>query len=184
MNILVGVTGSISAYKILDVISTLKKNNHDVQVIMTESAEMFVTEMSLAVLSQRPVINDWVGDLIGCVEHVEYAKWADVMLIAPATANTLSKMTSGMLDNPLLCAYSVFVGKHGYESLIIAPAMNTHMYNMTTSLGHLEFFEFEGAKIIHPQEGRLACGEIGRGKLANVNDIANITMAVCSNIKH
>lgn len=178
MNILIGVSGSISAYKILDVISILKKDGYNVQVIATKDALNFVTEMSLATISKNPVITDFSGDLHGRVEHVDFAEWADVMLIAPATANTLSKMSSCQLDNALLCTYAVFAGKKGHDKVVIAPAMNTHMYALTKRVGIIDRLSSEGCWIINPAQGVLACGEIGDGKLQRTDVIANITKSI------
>ncbi len=168
MNILLGVTGSISAYKALDLISSSVKRGDVVKVIMTESAKMFVTEMSLAVMSKNPVVTGFGGEP-HIVEHVALAEWADIMIIAPASANTISKMCSCQLDNPLLCAYSVFVGKHGYHNVFVAPAMNNNMWLMMKDL--VETLKHKYINIIPPQKGVLACGDVGIGKLATVVDI-------------
>lgn len=178
MNILIGITGSISAYKMLDAISMFRKKGHSVKVILTESSRMFVTEMAMSVISNMSVITDYSNDFNGYVEHVQLAEWADVMLIAPATANTISKMVTCQLDNPLMCTYSVFVGKKGYDKLVVAPAMNTHMYHMCNDVGNIRELKGRGVRWISPQEGILACGEDGTGKLQKIDIIVNITESI------
>jgi len=175
MNILLGVTGSISAYKALDLISSFVKNGDIVKVIMTESSKMFVTEMALAVLSKNPVVTVFGGEM-HVVEHVTLAEWADIMIIAPATANTIAKLCTCQLDNPLMCAYSVFVGKHGYHQVFVAPAMNNNMWNMIRVEGFMDTLRKKCINIIQPERGILACGDDGWGKLAKVDKIfAEIT---------
>jgi len=173
MNIIVGVTGSISAYKALDIVSGFRKEGHNVKVIMTEFSKMFVTEMSLAVISANPVITKFGSEGLHVVEHVDLANWADIMVIAPATANTISKMASIQLDNPLLCTYSVFAGKkkESWNKIYIAPAMNTHMLNMVNPLMTKLVCSNPRIKIIQSDKGMLVCGEEGDGKLRNVSDI-------------
>ena len=101
MKILLGVTGSISAYKACDIISGFKSNGHEVKVIMTESAKQFITEMSLATISGNTVTTTMWNELNGNVDHIELAKWADAFVIAPATANIIAKIAHGICDDVL-----------------------------------------------------------------------------------
>jgi phosphopantothenoylcysteine synthetase/decarboxylase len=159
--ILIAVTGCIGAYKICSLVSTLIKSNAEVQVAMTKSSENFVHPQSFHALSQRKVLRTNKAPIgkLG-MDHIEYARWADVYLIAPCTANTLGKIANGMADcivSSLSLACTV--------PQLIAPAMNSEMYNKPSVQRNIETLKSDGLTIIPPGEGMMACGEEGVGRL-------------------
>ncbi len=165
--IIVGVTGGIAAYKACDVVSKLKKLNANVHVIMTESACEFVQLMTFQTLSNNFVINDMFKEpKTWEVEHIELAKRADAFLIVPATANFIGKLAAGIADDMLTT--TVMATR---APVIIAPAMNTNMYTNRIVQANIGALQDLGYKFIEPASGRLACGDIGAGKLADVDDI-------------
>ena len=164
---IVGVTGGIAAYKACDVVSKLKKLNANIHVIMTESACEFVQPMTFQTLSNNFVINDMFKEpKTWEVEHIELAKRADAFLIVPATANFIGKLAAGIADDMLTT--TVMATR---APVIIAPAMNTNMYTNRIVQANIGALQDLGYKFIEPASGRLACGDIGAGKLADVDDI-------------
>lgn len=166
MKIIVGVTAGIAAYKIPHLVRLLIKQGHQVKVIMSESAEQFVTPLTLATLSKNPVVSSFTTPNNNWNNHVELALWADAMLIAPATANTLAKMAHGQCDNLLLATY--FSAK---SPVFIAPAMDLDMYSHPTVNANLEKLQSFGNHIIPATYGELASGLIGQGRMAEPEDI-------------
>ena len=165
--IIVGVTGGIAAYKACDVVSKLKKLNANIHVIMTESACEFVQPMTFQTLSNNFVINDMFKEpKTWEVEHIELAKKADAFLIVPATANFIGKLAAGIADDMLTT--TVMATR---APVIIAPAMNTNMYTNRIVQANMDKLGDLGYRFIDPASGRLACGDIGAGKLAEVDDI-------------
>lgn len=165
--IIVGVTGGIAAYKACDVVSKLKKLNANIHVIMTESACEFVKPMTFQTLSNNFVINDMFKEpKTWEVEHIELAKKADAFLIVPATANFIGKLAAGIADDMLTT--TVMATR---APVIIAPAMNTNMFTNRIVQANMDKLEDLGYRFIDPASGRLACGDIGAGKLADVDDI-------------
>lgn len=165
--IIVGVTGGIAAYKACDVVSKLKKLNANIHVIMTESACEFVQPMTFQTLSNNFVINDMFKEpKTWEVEHIELAKRADAFLIVPATANFIGKLAAGIADDMLTT--TVMATR---APVIIAPAMNTNMYTNRIVQANIGALQDLGYKFIESASGRLACGDIGAGKLADVDDI-------------
>lgn len=165
--IIVGVTGGIAAYKACDVVSKLKKLNANIHVIMTESACEFVQPMTFQTLSNNFVINDMFKEpKTWEVEHIELAKKADAFLIVPATANFIGKLSAGIADDMLTT--TVMATR---APVIIAPAMNTNMYTNRIVQANMDKLGDLGYRFIDPASGRLACGDIGAGKLADVDDI-------------
>lgn len=165
--IIVGVTGGIAAYKACDVVSKLKKLNANIHVIMTESACEFVQPMTFQTLSNNFVINDMFKEpKTWAVEHIELAKKADAFLIVPATANFIGKLAAGIADDMLTT--TVMATR---APVIIAPAMNTNMYTNRIVQANMDKLGDLGYRFIDPASGRLACGDIGAGKLADVDDI-------------
>jgi phosphopantothenoylcysteine decarboxylase/phosphopantothenate--cysteine ligase len=160
-NILIAVTGSISAYKIADVVSELTKRGHQVQCVLTASARQFITPLVLETLSGRPVKSDMFGADISGTEHIDLARWADIVVVAPATANVLAKLALGLADDLLTT-----IALATTAPLLIAPAMNTAMWEHPATQGHLQTLQQRGVAIIDPAAGTLACGEVGVGKLA------------------
>ena len=165
-NILIAITGSISAYKIADVVSELGKRGHQVQCILSESAAQFVTPLVLETLSGRPVKSALFGADVSGTEHIDLARWADIFVVAPATANVLAKLAHGMADDLLTT-----VALATTAPMLIAPAMNTVMWEHPATRQNLDTLVARGAGVIDPASGTLACGEVGVGKLAAVTTI-------------
>jgi len=165
-NILIAITGSISAYKIADVVSELGKRGHQVQCILSESAAQFVTPLVLETLSGRPVKSALFGADVSGTEHIDLARWADIFVVAPATANVLAKLAHGMADDLLTT-----VALATTAPMLIAPAMNTVMWEHPATRQNLDTLIARGASVIDPAAGTLACGEVGVGKLAPVTTI-------------
>lgn len=164
--ILIAVSGGIAAYKIHFLIRDFVKKGAEVQVIMTPDAENFVTKLSLSTLSKKPVYSDFYGDNGTWNSHVELALWADVMIVAPCTSNTLSKMVHGTCDNLLIATYM-----SGKCPVFIAPAMDLDMYQHPSTKRNLELAESYGHSIIPAENGELASGLIGQGRMAEPETI-------------
>lgn len=165
-NILIGITGGIAAYKICELIRMFKKYNANVKVVATKNALEFVTPLTLETLSQEPVYTKQFETEEKKPEHIALCDWADIFLIAPASANTISKIANGICDNlltSLACAFQ--------KQIIFAPAMNTGMWNNKAVQKNIETLKNYGAKFIEPEEGYLACGTNGQGRLADINKI-------------
>ncbi|MDB5612483.1 MAG: coaBC [Devosia sp.] len=167
-NVLIAVTGSISAYKIADVVSALVKQGHQVQCILTASAQQFITPLVLETLCGRQVKSDLFGADVSGTEHIDLARWADVFVVAPATANIIAKLALGLADDLLGT-----VALATRAPILIAPAMNTVMWEHPATQGNLQTLLRRGATMIEPAAGTLACGEVGIGKLAAVPDIVS-----------
>ncbi|MDO4782304.1 MAG: bifunctional phosphopantothenoylcysteine decarboxylase/phosphopantothenate--cysteine ligase CoaBC [Capnocytophaga felis] len=168
MNIILGITGGIAAYKTPHLVRLLVKKGHNVKIILTESAEEFVTPLTLATLSKNKVVSSFKTNDNQWNNHVELALWADVFLIAPATANTLAKMANGLCDNLLLATY--FSAK---APIFVAPAMDLDMYAHPTVNENLNKLQSFGNQIIPAVYGELASGLIGQGRMAEPEDIIN-----------
>lgn len=165
--ILIAISGGIAAYKIHFLIRDFVKKGAEVQVIMTPDAENFVTKLSISTLSKKPVYSDFYGDNGTWNSHVEMALWADVMVIAPCTANTLSKMVHGMCDNLVIATYM-----SAKCPVFIAPAMDLDMYAHPSTKKNLELAESFGHIVIPAESGELASGLIGQGRMAEPETIA------------
>ncbi|BFO65321.1 bifunctional phosphopantothenoylcysteine decarboxylase/phosphopantothenate--cysteine ligase CoaBC [Chryseobacterium sp. KCF3-3] len=166
--ILIAVSGGIAAYKIHFLIRDFVKKGAEVQVVMTPDAENFVTKLSLSTLSKKPVYSDFYSDNGTWNSHVEMALWADVMIVAPCTANTLSKMVHGMCDNLVIATYM-----SAKCPVFIAPAMDLDMYAHPSTKKNLELAESFGHIIIPAENGELASGLIGQGRMAEPATIFN-----------
>ncbi len=167
-HILIGITGGIAAYKICTLIRDFKKSGAEVKVICTPNSLNFVTKLTLQNLSQNEVyiqefdVKNWKP------EHISLADWADIMLIAPATANTISKIAQGIADNLLTsvaCAFS--------KKIIIAPAMNVNMWNNPSVQANLKTLHKRGIEYLPPENGFLACGYVAKGRLCSLEKIYN-----------
>lgn len=168
-NVLVGVTGCIAAYKSCELVSRLVKLNASVNVIMTRNATEFVQPLTFETLSNNEVTVDMFSRKKPWeVEHISLAKKADIIVIAPATANVIAKIAQGIADDMLTT--TVLASK---AKLLIAPAMNTNMYTNPAFLANLDIVSRRGAEIVSPSSGRLACGDIGVGRLAEIDEIVN-----------
>lgn len=164
--ILIAVSGGIAAYKIHFLIRDFVKKGVDVQVIMTPDAEHFVTKLSLSTLSKNPVYTVFYNENGTWNSHVEMALWADVMIVAPCTANTLAKMVHGMCDNLVIATYM-----SAKCPVFIAPAMDLDMYQHPSTKQNLELAEDFGHFIIPAENGELASGLIGQGRMAEPETI-------------
>lgn len=165
--VVIGVTGGIAVYKALDVISALRKKDIEVHVIMTESASKFVNPLTFQSISQNMVVTDMFAEPKAWeIQHISLAQKADLMLIAPATANVIGKISNGIADDMLSTTVMATKAK-----VLIAPAMNTNMYQNPIVQNNISKLKDFGYKFIEPASGRLACGDIGIGKLADVNAI-------------
>lgn len=165
--VVIGVTGGIAVYKALDVISALRKKDIEVHVIMTESASKFVNPLTFQSISQNMVVTDMFSEPKAWeIQHISLAQKADLMLIAPATANVIGKISNGIADDMLSTTVMATKAK-----VLIAPAMNTNMYQNPIVQNNISKLKDFGYKFIEPASGRLACGDIGIGKLADVNTI-------------
>ena len=167
MNIVLGVSGGIAAYKTPDLVRRLQDAGATVRVILTSNAARFVSPLALAAVSSHAVISDQWGDADhGGVDHIELARWAELLLIAPATANILAKLATGIADDAL----TTYALAHRAE-VVVAPAMNTFMLAHPTVRENLETLRQRGVGIIEPVNGLLACGEEGAGKMPDVPEL-------------
>lgn len=166
MNIVLGITAGIAAYKTPQLVRLLTKNGHNVKVILTENAKEFVTPLTLSTVSKNPVLTNFSSPEGNWHSHVELALWADAMLIAPATANTVAKMAHGVCDNLLLATY--FSAK---TPVFVAPAMDLDMYAHPTVTENLIKLKSFGNHIIPATYGELASGLVGQGRMAEPEDI-------------
>ncbi len=164
MKLLIGITSSIAAYRIPNLVSALRKQEFQIKTIVTEHAKAFVAPQAIAVMSGSPCHTD--GDEWGNLEnvlHIELARWCDAFLIAPLTANTLAKIANGLCDNLLTSTVRAL----GNKPLILAPAMNTRMWENPLTAKHLQVVkEIYNVTVIDPIEKRLADGDEGIGALA------------------
>ena len=168
--ILIGVCGSIAAYKIAILTRLLKKEEAEVQIIMTESAQDFITPLTLSTLSKNPVYNDFQSDSSGeWNSHVEMGLWADLFVIAPASANTIAKMANGICDNLLLAVYL-----SARCPVYIAPAMDLDMYQHPATLNNIDQLQSFGNSIISAEHGELASGLVGEGRMAEPESILEV----------
>ncbi len=168
-HILLGVTGSIAAYKAADLVSRLRKLGAEVKVIMTKSATELIAPLTFESLSNNPVYVDmFQSPQKWEIEHISLAKWADVFAIAPATANIIAKLACGLADDMLSTVALAYRGP-----ITIAPAMNTAMFEHAAVTENIKTLKERGAYIVEPEEGRLACGDTGKGKLADIEDIVD-----------
>ena len=166
--ILLGVTGGIAAYKAADVASRLVKDGFDVDVVMTDNACEFVAPLTFQTIVGAPVYIDAFAPIEDySVEHISLASRADLLLICPATANLIGKAAAGIADDLLT---TVLLAAHG-KPRILCPAMNTAMWENPIVQKNLEALKDFGWKIIEPEEGRLACGNEGKGRLADPGEI-------------
>jgi len=172
MNIVLGVTGSISAYKAADITSRLKKAGHDVHVILTEGGAQFITPLTLQTLSRNKVHTDFFEEgLPKEVKHIDLAQDADLVVIAPASANIIGKIACGIADDILS---ATVMAAATTTPVYLAPAMNTNMYENPIVQGNIDKLRSLGYRFIEPKESLLACGVVGKGALADVDEIVRI----------
>ena len=165
--ILIIICGGISAYKSLEVIRLLKKKGAQVKTILTKSAKEFITPLSVASLSQEKVYSDLFNfENEAEMDHISLSRWSDVILVAPATANTISKLSTGSSDD---LASTVMLASD--KNIFLAPAMNVRMWEHPSTQDNLNKLKKYGYKIIGPEIGDMACGEFGAGKMTEPNEI-------------
>ena len=166
-HIILGITGSIAAYKAAMLCRLLVKEGAEVRVIMTPLAKQFITPLTMATLSKHPILVEFFNPENGeWNSHVSLGEWADMLLIAPATANTLAKMTTGIADNLLLTTYL-----SARSVVAVAPAMDLDMYAHVTTQQNLATLSERGVHIIEPEAGELASGLVGKGRMAEPEEI-------------
>ncbi|GAA0061781.1 bifunctional phosphopantothenoylcysteine decarboxylase/phosphopantothenate--cysteine ligase CoaBC [Clostridium sp. CTA-1] len=177
--VVLGVTGGIASYKALDIVSKLKKLNYDVNVIMTKSALQFIHPLPFQSLSGNMVSKDMFEEPKAFeIQHISLAKKADMILIAPATANIIGKVANGIADDMLSTTIMAATCP-----VVFVPAMNTNMYKNPIVKNNIEKLKGFGYEFINPISGRLACGDVGEGKMADTEDIVEIADSMLYPIK-
>ena len=166
-NIIVGMTGSIAAYKTVDLVRQLKAKGASVRVVMTQAATQFITPLTLQAISEQTVLCD-LFDLKSeaTMGHIKLARWADIIVIAPASADFLAHLTYGFANNFLsaLCLATT-------APIFVAPAMNTQMWNAAITQENIDKLSHRGIRVCDPDSGELACGESGKGRMRSPDDI-------------
>jgi len=169
-NIVLGVTGSIAAHKAADLASALTKAGHHVRVVMTADAQRFITPLPFKTLSRHPVITDLYDEEEGWKPtHIRLADEADLLLVAPATANVMAKLAHGLADDALTC---IALALNPKAKILLAPAMNGKMWLHAATQENVATLKARGVAFIGPEEGMLSCGYEGIGRLWPVEQIA------------
>ena len=167
--ILLGVTGSIAAYKAADLLREIQARGAEVHVILTESAQRFIPALTLKTLSRNPVMTSlWDEENDWCPGHIELADKADLLLVAPATANVIAEFAQGLAPDLLTCVHLATKAP-----VLIAPAMNGKMLDHPATQNNRKILEGWGHQFVEPVVGDLACGYSGNGKLADILEIAD-----------
>src|SRR5437762_5748047 len=167
-SIVLGVTGSIAAYKSAELASLLVKQNHNVFLVMTNDATEFITPLTLQTLSKNPVMTNFFDEKENWRPgHIELADNADLLLIAPATANVIAELAHGLANHPLSA-----IALATRAPILIAPAMNGKMWENAATQANVDLLKSRGVELIGPEEGMLACGYEGLGRLWKIEDIA------------
>lgn len=170
--VLLAVSGGIAAYKACDIISALKKRDVEVQVVMTENATKFVTPLTFEALSGRMVYTDTFDySFDASIKHIVLAQEADLMCVAPATANIIAKLACGIADDMVSSTFLAATCP-----VVVCPAMNTHMYENAATQANVRTLEQRGIEIVGPGVGKLACGDVARGTLSPVDEIVDAIM--------
>jgi phosphopantothenoylcysteine decarboxylase / phosphopantothenate---cysteine ligase len=184
MRAVLGVTGGIAAYKAAELARTLMESGFTVQVVMTAGAQEFVRPLTFAALTGQKVITDMFGTgsseetLSSSVEHIGVAQQADLLVVAPATADTLAKFAHGIANDFLSTLYLAFRGP-----VVLAPAMNTNMWEHPATLENVRILHGRGHTIVDPGEGLLACGTYGAGRLAEIGAIVEAAVAAANPVR-
>ncbi len=169
-NIVLGITGSIAAHKAADLASRLTQQGCEVHVVMTADAQQFITPLPFKTLSRHPVVTDLYAEEEGWKPaHISLADEADLLLIAPATANTIAKLAQGLADDALTC---IALALNPQAKILIAPAMNGKMWRSPGTRQNVATLKRRGAEFIGPEEGMLSCGYEGLGRLWPVEQVA------------
>ncbi len=174
--ILLGVCGGISAYKSCELVRELRRQGSEVSVIMTEAAQKFVTKLTFESLTGNTVYTDLFGEGAFGTAHIDLARWAEGFVVAPASADTLAKLAHGQANDFLSTTYLAYSGP-----VLLAPAMNSFMWNHPAVKNNLEQLVKRNVQIISPEEGELACGEVGIGKMA---DPLTICKTILNHVNH
>ena len=165
--IVLGVTGSIAAYRAADLCSAFRKEEIDCRVVMSRAARRFVGELTFTTLTRRPVItDDNIGDFADRPEHLALGDVADLYLVAPATANAIAKIAHGIADDIVSTTYLSVTCP-----IVVAPAMNVRMWEHVTVRDNLDTLRARGITVVDPDDGFLACGDYGKGRLASTEAI-------------
>ncbi len=173
MNIVLGITGSIAAYKACTLIRQFVKLGHEVQVVITPAGKEFITPITLSALTSKPVISDFFAQRDGTWHsHVDLGLWADAMVVAPATASTIGKMANGIADNMLVTTYLSMKAP-----VFVAPAMDLDMWAHDATQHNLEVLRKHGVTIIEPTSGELASHLVGKGRMEEPERIAELVLA-------
>ena len=171
MNILLIVSGGIAAYKSIDLCSSLVKQGNDVKVILTKNAENFVTQLPFQTLTKNRVYTSAFEEIDeNEIQHIDLTKWADKIIVAPATANLISKFSNGIADD---LASSLMLAVRDVSSVYIVPAMNTFMYKNPIIQENMNKLIKLGFNFVEPESGLLACGDVGEGKFPSIEKIEN-----------
>jgi len=176
MRLLVGVTGGIAAYKAAALVSAAKKRGYEVRVVMTPSATKFVGPLTFEALTNHPVMLDALAtghspDGASAVEHISWAKWAQIAIAAPLTASTLGRLACGLADDALTTVWLAL--PQGVPS-VLCPAMNTEMWNKPVVQRNVGWLTDAGHHIVRPVSKELACGDVGIGGLVDVDDMLDV----------
>lgn len=176
MNIVLGVSGSVAAYRAADLARELMRHGCEVRVCLTDSAQQFVTPALFEALTGRPTLQGVFEEPErGRMAHIDWARHADLLLVAPATATTLGRLAHGIADDMLTTIALAFTGP-----VVVAPAMNPAMYLHEATQASLEILQRRGAFVVEPLEGDVACGEHGQGKLASIDEIVAAVLSILS----
>ncbi len=183
MRVALGVCGGVAAYKAAELVRRLQQDQLDVQVVMTRSAQEFITPLTFAALTGQKVITDLFGgdspaNIESAIEHIAVAQRIDALVIAPVTANVLAKLARGIADDFLTTLYLATIAP-----VIVAPAMNVNMWDHAATQENVDMLRARGVHVVPPEEGYLACGMTGAGRLAGVEVIAH-TVAQVLGIRH
>lgn len=173
MNILLGISGSISCYKAVDILRTFQKNGHGVTVVMTENAHQFISPLTFETFIPGRVFTRQFSEFQDPLLHINIGNENDLFLIAPATANVIGKMAHGIADDLLTSIFLAFDKK-----VVVAPAMNTRMFDNPAVQENLKVLRSRGVEVIDPEEGSLACTSEGKGRLAGVERIYNFCLGI------
>ena len=166
MNVLIGVSGGIAAYKACELVRLATKSGHTVRVMMTENGTRFVGPTTFEALTHHSVLTDNFSDALA---HIEWAKWADIICIAPLTANTMAKLACGLADDALT---TVLMATPRGTPVVLGPAMNTEMWEHPVTQRNRKWLEdMARYTFVDPSEKQLACGDVGPGGLANPSDL-------------
>ena len=173
MNIVLGITGSIAAYKACTLIRQFVKQGHEVQVVITPAGKEFITPITLSALTSKPVISDFFSQRDGTWHsHVSLGLWADAMVVAPATASTIGKMANGIADNMLITTYLSMKAP-----VFVAPAMDLDMWAHDATQHNLDILRQRGVTVIEPTSGELASHLVGKGRMEEPERIAEVVLA-------